>query len=88
MVGCGLPARLFGYTRQESVVIGFGMAPRGEVAMIVALIGLNAGVIGQEIFVAILLMSLVTTVVTPVVFQNWLLRPRSSDGAEPVPESR
>lgn len=56
--------------------------------MIVALIGLNAGVIGQEIFVAILLMSLVTTVVTPVVFQNWLLRGDPPEMAETVPEPR
>ncbi len=88
LVGCGLPARFFGYSWHEAAVIGFGMAPRGEVAMIVALIGLNAGVIGQETFVAILLMSLLTTIVTPIVFQNWLLRPRPRDGAEPVPESR
>jgi len=82
LIGCGLPARLFGYTRREAAVIGFGMAPRGEVAMIVALIGLNQGVIGQEIFVAILLMSLVTTVITPVIFQNWLFRPASGSDTE------
>ncbi|MEN6342860.1 MAG: cation:proton antiporter [Methanospirillum sp.] len=74
LFGCGLPARLFGFSRLDAAVIGFGMAPRGEVAMIVALIGLNAGVIGQEIFVAILMMSLLTTVITPIVFQNWLLK--------------
>ena len=43
--------------------------------MIVALIGLNAGVVDQEIFVAVIMMSLITTVITPVVFQNWLLKP-------------
>ncbi len=63
-------------------MIGFGMAPRGEVAMIVALIGLNAGVIGQDIFVTVIMMSLVTTVITPIVFQNWLLRPPSADEAD------
>jgi len=78
LIGCGLPARLFRYSWRESAVIGFGMAPRGEVAMIVALIGLNQGVIGQEIFVSILLMSLVTTIITPIVFQNWLFRAGSS----------
>jgi len=81
LVGCGLPARLFGYSWKDAAVIGFGMAPRGEVAMIVALIGLNAGVIGQEIFVAVILMSLITTVITPVVSQNWLLRPDRGSGA-------
>ena len=86
LVGCGLPARLFGYSWQDAAIIGFGMAPRGEVAMIVALIGLNAGVIGQEIFVAVILMSLITTVITPIVFQNWLLRPdrNTSENSEPA----
>lgn len=75
VVGCGVPARLSGYSWHDAAVIGFGMAPRGEVAMIVALIGLNASVIAQDIFVAVIIMSVLTTVVTPVVFQNWLLRP-------------
>ena len=84
LVGCGLPARLFGYSWHDAAVIGFGMAPRGEVAMIVALIGLNAGVVGQEIFVTVIVMSLITTVITPVVFQNWLLRPGAPDGDIPT----
>ena len=82
VIGCGLPARLFGYSWHDATVIGFGMAPRGEVAMIVALIGLNAGVIAQDIFVTVIMMSLVTTVITPIVFQNWLLRPPSADEAD------
>jgi Kef-type K+ transport system membrane component KefB len=80
LVGCGLPARLLGYSWHDATVIGFGMAPRGEVAMIVALIGLNASVVGQEIFVTVIVMSLITTVITPVVFQNWPLRPGAPDG--------
>jgi Kef-type K+ transport system membrane component KefB len=86
VVGCGVPARFFGYSWRDAAVIGFGMAPRGEVAMIVALIGLNAGVIGQEIFVAVIMMSLVTTVITPIVFQNWLLRPTLTGSAGPAPD--
>jgi len=82
VIGCGLPARLFGYSWHDATVIGFGMAPRGEVAMIVALIGLNAGVIAQDIFVTVIMMSLITTVITPIVFQNWLLRPPSADEAD------
>ena len=50
------------------------MVPRGEVAMIVALIGLNAGIIDQGIYVAIVLMSLLTTLVTPIVYRNCLLK--------------
>lgn len=74
IIGCGLPARMMGMCREDSLIIGFGMAPRGEVAMIVALIGLDAGLIGQNVFVAIVLMSLITTIVTPIVYRNWFYR--------------
>jgi Kef-type K+ transport system membrane component KefB len=50
------------------------MAPRGEVAMIVALIGLEAGIIGQGVYVVLVLMSLLTTVITPIVYRNWFFK--------------
>ena len=50
------------------------MAPRGEVAMIVALIGLEAGIIGQGVYVTLVLMSLLTTLITPIVYRNWFYR--------------
>jgi Kef-type K+ transport system membrane component KefB len=74
VIGCALPARLMGMCREDSLIIGFGMAPRGEVAMIVALIGLESGLIGQGIFVAIVLMSLLTTLITPIVYRNWFFK--------------
>ncbi len=74
VIGCGLPARVMGMCREDSLIIGFGMAPRGEVAMIVALIGLESGLIGQRIFVAIVLMSLLTTLITPIVYRNWFFK--------------
>ena len=84
ILGCGLPARLLGMTTNDSLIVGFGMSPRGEVAMIVALIGLTAGIIGQGIYVTIVLMSLLTTIVTPIVFRNWLFR---SAGPSPGEET-
>ena len=44
---------------------GMGDVAKGEVAMIVALIGLNAGLIKQDIYVSLVLMSLLTTMITP-----------------------
>ena len=49
VVGCGLPAKAEGLSTKDSLIVGFGMAPRGEVAMIVALIGLDSGIISQGI---------------------------------------
>ncbi|MBI2657654.1 cation:proton antiporter [Candidatus Woesearchaeota archaeon] len=74
VIGCYIPAKLQGMSHQDSFVVGFGMSPRGEVAMIVALLGLNAGLIGQDIYVSLVLMSLLTTVLTPIVLRNWLYK--------------
>lgn len=80
VIGCGLPAKLTGMTTRDSLIVGFGMSPRGEVAMIVALIGLNQGLIVQETYVALVLMSLLTTILTPILFRNWLFKEKA--GAE------
>lgn len=89
VVGCGIPAKLGGLSSKDSLIVGFGMAPRGEVAMIVALIGLEAGIIGQGIYVAIVLMSLLTTIITPIVYRNWFFRGETSvdDTGETSPQA-
>ncbi|NLD57081.1 MAG: cation:proton antiporter, partial [Methanomicrobiales archaeon] len=74
VVGCGIPAKLGGLCTKDSLIVGFGMAPRGEVAMIVALIGLERGIIGQGIYVSLVMMSLLTTIITPIVYRNWFYR--------------
>ena len=74
VIGCGIPARVLGMGTRESLLLGFGMSPRGEVAMIVALIGLTQGILREGIHVAIVLMSLLTTIFTPIVFRSWLYR--------------
>jgi Kef-type K+ transport system membrane component KefB len=74
VIGCGLPAGMMGLCRKDALIVGFGMAPRGEVAMIVALIGLEAGIINQAVYVVLVLMSLLTTIITPIVYRNWFFR--------------
>jgi Kef-type K+ transport system membrane component KefB len=74
VIGCGLPARLMGMCRMDALIVGFGMSPRGEVAMIVALIGLQTGIIGQGVYVALIMMSLLTTLITPIIYRNWFYR--------------
>ncbi len=64
-VGCGVFARLFGFTAKESVRVGVGMISRGEVGLIVAGYGLTNGLIDRNVFSASVIMVLVTTMVTP-----------------------
>ncbi len=74
VIGCGLPALAQKTSFKDSLIIGVGMVPRGEVAMIIALIGLNQGLIDQGVYAAIILMSLVTTILPPLVMRNWLFK--------------
>ena len=76
-----------GMSTKDSLIVGFGMAPRGEVAMIVALIGLQQSIIDQGLYVSLVLMSLVTTIVTPIIYRNWLYRGKSgtTDKDDPYP---
>ena len=66
VAGCGLPALFCGFNRHGAARIGVGMLPRGEVALIVAGIGLTSGTIGQDIFGIAILMTLVTTLLGPM----------------------
>ncbi len=74
VIGCGIPAKLGGLCSKDSLIVGFGMAPRGEVAMIIALIGLERGIIGQGIYVSLVMMSLLTTIITPIIYRSWFYR--------------
>jgi Kef-type K+ transport system membrane component KefB len=70
--GCYLGSRMGRLSHKDSLIVGIGMAPRGEVAMIVALIGLNLGVIGQDIYISLILMSLLTTIFVPILLRYYM----------------
>jgi len=76
-IGCGLPAKLQGISTKDSLIIGVGMIPRGEVAMIIALIGLNQNLIMQNTYAVLVLMSLLTTIIPPLILRNWLFKAKS-----------
>ena len=51
--------------RRDALTVGIGMVPRGEVGLIVASLGLGLGVISQDLYGVVLVMTVVTTVITP-----------------------
>ncbi len=77
IIGCGLPAFFQRMGLKDSLIIGIGMAPRAEVAMIVALIGLSQSLISQSTYSALILMSLLTTIIPPLILRNWLFKQQS-----------
>ncbi len=65
IVGSGGVALLFNFNLRGAIRIGSGMVPRGEVALIVAGIGLAAGALTPEVFGVAILMTVLTTVAAP-----------------------
>jgi Kef-type K+ transport system membrane component KefB len=53
----------------NSIVVGVGMSPRGEVGIVVAALGLSLALIGQEIYAVLLAAVILTTLVAPVMLQ-------------------
>lgn len=71
--GCALPALATGFNLRGALRVGVGMLPRGEVALIVASIGLAANAVSKDVFGVGVLMTLATTVLAPPLLL-WLLK--------------
>lgn len=67
-IGCGIPAVSTGFTLRGSMRISLGMIPRGEVALIIAGIGLSTGLLDDMLFGVVILMTLITTISAPPLF--------------------
>ncbi len=77
VVGAGGISLAVGFNVRGAWRVGIGMLPRGEVALIMAGVGLARGVIGADIFGVAIMMTLVTTVIAPL-----LLVPAFRTGGE------
>ncbi len=65
VIGCMIPALVFGFKPKNALLVGVGMLPRGEIALVVGLIGLTNGIIDQTLYGAILAMTIITTILAP-----------------------
>ncbi|MCA1807998.1 MAG: cation:proton antiporter [Kiritimatiellia bacterium] len=71
LLGCGLPALLFRFNPRGALRIGMGMVPRGEVALIIAGIGLAWDILRPQEFGVAVMMTVLTTLIAPVLLA-WL----------------
>jgi Na+:H+ antiporter len=63
LVGSGLGAIRLGWT--DTMRVGIGMIPRGEVGMVVAQIGLTLHVVEKSIYAVVVFMAVATTMIAP-----------------------
>jgi len=88
-VGCGLGAKIGDKTVDKSSfsIIGVGMMPRGEVGIIIASIGLAAGVLSAELYTVVVMMSVMTTIIAPPIL-SVLFKKKYHEEYTILPEDR
>jgi Kef-type K+ transport system membrane component KefB len=79
VAGSALGARLGGVARREALAIGFGLSSRGAMEIILATLALEAKIIGEPMFVALVLMALITSIIAGPMIRR-LLRASSGQG--------
>ena len=84
IVGCGLGAKVCGYKNYQCLRIGVGMVSRGEVALIVANKGIEAGLMSSELVAPVIIVVIATTIITPIVLKPVFLK----TGQDVVKESK
>ncbi len=67
LIGCGAAALGAKMSMKDSLIIGFGMSPRGEVALIIGAIGLSKAVLTPVEYSIISAMALLTAFIAPPV---------------------
>ncbi|TAL56959.1 MAG: cation:proton antiporter [Nanoarchaeota archaeon] len=70
IIGCMASSLFYRFKPKEAFLIGVGMVPRGEMALVVGLIGLTSGIIDQTLYGTIIAMTLITTIFSPLVLST------------------
>jgi len=73
IIGGFTGGKFSGFNARDSVIIGISLIPRSELALIITSIGLEMGILKPEIFSALVLMAIVTTIITPLLLR-WVIR--------------
>ena len=79
VLGCSVGARAGGLRWRESVAVGFGLNARGAMEIILALLALEAGLLREQLFVALVVMALGTSLVGGPAMKRLLYRTQEED---------
>ena len=72
VVGCGLGAYWGGMSKEDSIAVGFGMNSRGAMEIVLGILAFQAGLIHEKVFVALVVMALVTSMSSAPVMNYYL----------------
>lgn len=71
-------SEIFGFNKNEGNIVGAGMVSRGEVALIVAQIGINHHLFPEDIYSSLILVIIVTTVISPFILNYFIKKQQNS----------
>lgn len=69
LLGCGAGAAMCKYKPNQCVKVGVGMMVRGEVCLIVTQAGVDAGLIKETYYPAIILLIVLSSILTPIILK-------------------
>lgn len=80
-----LGGRLIGLSKSDALGIGFILNGRGVMELVIASIAYERGFIGQDLFSVLVLMGVVTTMITPLMFRKWVMPklPKTTNTSNP-----
>lgn len=74
LVGTIIGVLLSRGTLKEGLIVGWGVIPKGDTELVIATLALNSGLIGADIFTAIITVALFSTFLAPIVFRILIKR--------------
>ncbi len=72
VLGATIGARIGGMSKNHSLAVGFGMNARGAMEIILGTLALNAGLISKPIFVALVIMALITSLTSGPLMKKFI----------------
>jgi len=74
LIGAGIGSRISGLNKNESIAVAFGMNARGSQEIVLGLLALQAKIIDEKVFEALVVMTVVTVLASGPVMKYYFLK--------------
>ncbi|UCE73859.1 MAG: cation:proton antiporter, partial [Methanomassiliicoccales archaeon] len=74
ILGCGIAARICKFDNKESLTLGMAMCGRGALELVLLSFGLEIGAITEPRFISLVIVTLITIILTPILYSLSLKR--------------
>ena len=70
IIGCGLARKICRLDNRDALLVGVGMCGRGSLELAIVRYGFSNGVISSEIYSSIVIVTLISILITPIMFRK------------------